>query len=275
MVVGLSFQIQICNHFFIMDNPINQAAELLWNSAETQKTVPPVREIISATDIDTAYQVQQVNVEKRLARGEQIVGKKIGLTSFAVQKQLGVDQPDYGMLFNTTQVDNGGSLPHAEMMQPKAEAEIAFVMKKDLSENITLESLVDAIDYAMASIELVGSRVENWDIRITDTIADNASASHFVLGDKQVKINDIDLVNCKMSMTQNGEIASEGSGKACMDNPLNAALWLAQVMAKNGTPLKAGELLLSGALGPMVPINKGDHFEANIEGLGSVSVTIN
>lgn len=258
-----------------MQNQIKRAAESLWNSAESKQTVSPVREFIGATDIDTAYQVQQINVDKRVQRGEKIVGKKIGLTSFAVQEQLGVDQPDYGMLFNTTEVSNGGSLAYNEMMQPKAEAEIAFVMKKDLNENITMDSLIDAIDYAMASIELVGSRVENWDIRITDTIADNASASHFVLGEKRLKINDLDLVGCKMTMTQNGEIASQGSGKACMDNPLNAALWLAQVMAKNGTPLKAGEILLSGALGPMVPINQGDHFEAEIEGLGKVSVTIN
>ncbi len=258
-----------------MQNQIEQAADSLWNSAESKQTVAPVRTFIGATDIDSAYKVQQINVEKRVQRGEKIVGKKIGLTSFAVQEQLGVDQPDYGMLFDSTEVANGGSLAFENMMQPKAEAEIAFVMKKDLSENITMDSLVDAIDYAMASIELVGSRVENWDIRITDTIADNASASHFVLGEKRLKINDLDLVNCAMSMTKNGEIASQGTGKACMDNPLNAALWLAQIMAKNGTPLKAGEVLLSGALGPMVPIEKGDHFEADIEGLGKVSVTIN
>lgn len=257
-----------------MENNIQKAADILWESANNKEVVPPVRTIITATDIDAAYQVQQVNIERRVARGEHIVGKKIGLTSFAVQEQLGVDQPDYGMLFNTTEVANGGTLAFEEMMQPKAEAEIAFMMKHDLDGEITMERLVDAIDYAVASIELVGSRVANWDIRITDTIADNASASHFVIGDNKQKINDIDLVNCTMTMTRNGEVASQGSGKACMDNPLNAALWLAQVMAKNGTPLKAGELLLSGALGPMVVIEKGDHFEASIDGLGAVSVTI-
>ena len=257
-----------------MKENIQKAADLLWDSANSKQTVPPVRSLITATDIDAAYAAQQINVERRVQAGERIVGKKIGLTSFAVQEQLGVDQPDYGMLFDTTQVENGGKLSFDSMMQPKAEAEIAFVMKKDLSENITMESLVDAIDYAQASLELVGSRVENWDIRITDTIADNASASHFVLGEKKLNINDLDLVNCTMSMTRNGEVASQGSGKACMDNPLNAALWLAEVMAANGTPLKAGEILLSGALGPMVVIEKGDRFEATIDGLGSVSVTI-
>jgi 2-keto-4-pentenoate hydratase len=172
------------------------------------------------------------------------------------------------------QIKNGGELSYADLMQPKAEAEIAFKIGKDLDGDVTISDLIDAIEYASASIEIVGSRVENWDIRITDTIADNASASHFVLGDNQVSIDKLDLPNCSMSMTKNGEIASEGIGSACMDNPLNAALWLAQVMAKNGTPLQTGDILLSGALGPMVPIDKGDIFEANIQDLGSVTIQI-
>ncbi len=253
---------------------LNEVASLLWKADQDKKSISPVREIIGATDIDAAYQIQKINVLKRVERGEKIVGKKIGLTSFAVQEQLGVDQPDYGMLFNTTQVNDGGTLAYSELLQPKAEAEIAFVMREDLDGDINMSDLIDAIDYAIASIEIVGSRVEKWDIRITDTIADNASASHFVLGSNKVSIDEFDLVNCKMSMTKNNEIASEGIGKACMDNPLNAALWLAQIMIKNGTPLKAGEILLSGALGPMVPIEKGDEFTAQIEGLGSVSVKI-
>ncbi len=255
-------------------NQIQKAAELLWQSSISKKVIPPVREILTATNIEDAYQVQQINVQKRIANGEITVGKKIGLTSFAVQEQLGVDQPDFGILFNTTEVADNGTLSYEELMQPKAEAEIAFVMAKDLDEYITLEKLVDAIDYACASIEIVGSRVENWNIRITDTIADNASASHFVMGKTQVKLDQIDLINCKMEMTKNGKVASTGVGKACMDNPLNAALWLAKVMAERGTPLKAGEILLSGALGTMVVIEKGDKFTAEIEGLGSVSLKI-
>ena len=257
-----------------MERNIKQAADRLWESAQTKTTVPPVRSFIGETDINAAYQVQQLNVNRKLLEGAKIVGKKIGLTSFVVQKQLGVDQPDYGMLFAATEVKQNEELNFSELMQPKAEAEIAFVMSKDLSGDITMNDLIDAVDYAVASIEIVGSRVDKWDIRITDTIADNASASHFILGDKQVKLADLDLVNCKMRLAKNGEVLSEGSGKACMDNPLNAALWLAQVMAKNGTPLKAGELLLSGALGPMVPIEKGDEFVAEIEGLGSVNLKI-
>ncbi len=258
-----------------MSDQILIAAEVLRNAQNFKTACNPVRDIIGATDIETAYQVQAVNVKHQLDAGEKVVGKKIGLTSFAVQKQLGVDQPDYGVLYESTQVQNKGSLISSELMQPKAEAEIAFIMKKDLTgKDITLDKLIDAIDYAVASIEIVGSRVENWNIKITDTIADNASASHFVLGETKKQLADLDLVNCTMTMTKNGEIVSEGTGKACMDNPLNAALWLAQVMAKNGQPLKAGEILLSGALGPMANISSGDVVEATIEGLGSVSLFI-
>ncbi|MBO6515408.1 MAG: fumarylacetoacetate hydrolase family protein [Bacteroidia bacterium] len=257
-----------------MSSNIDIAAEVLYNAEAYKTTCPPVREMIGDSDVETAYRVQLKNVARKVAAGETIVGKKIGLTSFAVQKQLGVDQPDYGVLYGSTQIKNGGSLNFGELMQPKAEAEIAFVMKKDLDGEITLDRLVDSIDYAVAAIEIVGSRVENWDIRITDTIADNASASHFVLGETKKTIDQLDLVNCSMEMTRNGEIASKGNGKACMDNPLNAALWLARVMAKQEQPLRKGEVLLSGALGPMVVIEQGDEFEATIDGLGSVTVKI-
>lgn len=256
-----------------MKPEIQKAADILWEAHNAKSTVPPVREIISADDIDAAYATQEINVKRRMANGENVVGKKIGLTSFAVMEQLGVDQPDYGVLFDTMEV-KGGKLAYSELVQPKAEAEIAFVMGEDLDGDFNITDLIEAIDYATVSIEIVGSRVADWNIRITDTIADNASASHYILGDSKVSLDDLDLVGCEMTLTKNGEAASKGSGKACMDNPLNAALWLAQIMAKQGNPLKKGEVLLSGALGPMVPIAQGDMFEATIEGLGSVKLEI-
>jgi 2-keto-4-pentenoate hydratase len=256
-----------------MNKKIEEVAQSLWEAHLAKSTLPPVRETIGADDIETAYAVQEINVKKRIALGEKMTGKKIGLTSFAVQEQLGVDQPDYGVLFNTMAVKNN-TLSFAELVQPKAEAEIAFVMAEDLDGDINISDLIDAIDYATVSIEIVGSRVANWDIRITDTIADNASASHYILGESMVSLDEIDLVSCKMTLTKNGEIASQGSGKACMDNPLNAALWLAQKMAQQGNPLRKGDVLLSGALGPMVPIVQGDKFEASIEGLGTVKLEI-
>jgi 2-keto-4-pentenoate hydratase len=255
------------------DSKITNAADLLYKSASTSQPIAPVRDLIGAQNIDMAYAVQEINVAKRMRGGDKVTGKKIGLTSFAVQEQLGVDQPDYGVLFNTMEVKNG-SLPFSELMQPKAETEIAFVMAEDLDGDINISDLIGAIDYAVVAIEIVGSRVADWNIKITDTIADNASASHYILGDQRKDIDDLNLVDCKMTLTKNDTIASEGTGAACMDNPLNAALWLAQKMAKQGNPLRKGEVLLSGALGPMVAIEQGDEFVASIEGLGSVSLKI-
>lgn len=256
-----------------MKPEIQKAADILWEAHNAKSTVPPVREILSADDIDAAYATQEVNVKRRIVKGEKIVGKKIGLTSFAVMEQLGVDQPDYGVLFDTMEVQNG-KLAYSELVQPKAEAEIAFMLGEDLDGEFNITDLIDAIDYATVSIEIVGSRVADWNIKITDTIADNASASHYILGESKIDLDDLDVVGCEMTLTKNGEVVSTGSGEACMDNPLNAALWLAQTMAEQGNPLRKGEILLSGALGPMVPIAEGDIFEATIEGLGSVKLEI-
>ena len=217
--------------------------------------------------------MQEINIAERINRGAKPVGSKVGLTSFAVQKQLGVDQPDFGVLLDDMVVEQGGTVDYNLLMQPKVEAEVAFVLKSDLpSVEISEAALVDAIDYAVASIEIVGSRVENWDIRITDTIADNASASHFVLGTQHVNLADLDLVGCEMKLWLNEEIVSEGKGEACMGSPINAALWLANTMVKRGKPLKAGDVILSGALGPMAPVKPGDKVRASIEGLGDVAV---
>lgn len=247
---------------------IKEAANRLWDASQSGDACAPVRELIDAQDVGSAYEVQWLNTQRRLDEGEKIIGSKIGLTSFAVQKQLGVDQPDYGILFDSMQIDH--ELDHSALMQPKAEAEIAFVLGKDLSVDPSEDELVDAIDHACAAIEIVGSRVKDWNIRIADTIADNASASHFVLGCRKVDLSEIDVVHCKMRMSKNGEEVSSGTGEACMGSPLTAALWLAKTMGAKGMPLKKGEIILSGALGPMAEFEKGDNFVAEIEGLGSV-----
>ncbi len=248
-------------------------AQILRESNEQKITCDPIRNIIGITDLAKAYEIQAINSKHRIAKGARVVGKKIGLTSTAVQKQLGVDQPDYGLLFDDMEVLNGGEISCKELMQPKVEAEIAFVLKKDLdSTSITVTEMLSAIDYAVASIEIVGSRIQDWNIKITDTIADNASASHFVIGHRPVRLENIDLINCKMRMYKNGEEVSEGSGSACLGSPINACIWLAKTMASHGAPLKAGEVILSGALGPMSSVEAGDNVKAVIEGLGEVSV---
>jgi len=257
----------------IATDKVQQLAKQLREAISTRTACPPLRDVIGVEDLKTAYAIQELNNNLLIEKGARVVGRKIGLTSKAVQKQLGVDQPDYGALLNTMEILNGDTISVSELMQPKAEAEIAFVLKSDLTEpNLTMAELISAIDYAVASIEIVGSRIENWNIKITDTVADNASASHFVIGHRPVKLENIDLVNCAMVMTKNGEKVSEGKGAACLGSPLNATLWLAKTMAALGTPLRAGELILSGALGPMAAVAAGDVFVAEFEGLGSVSV---
>lgn len=253
---------------------IQKAADLLWEAEELGRATDPIRDLIGPQNIEAAYQVQNINTQRKYAKGWQPVGIKIGLTSFAVQKQLGVDQPDYGMLYAQTHIPNGGVIQSTVLMQPKAEAEIAFILGSDISSELNMNELVECIAYAQCAIEVVGSRVKNWDITIADTIADNASASHFVLGEEKEPLADLNLVDCQMQLYKNGVLSSEGSGKACIDNPLNATLWLVNTMVANGTQLKKGDILLSGALGPMVPIEKGDKIKATIEGLGSVQLSI-
>lgn len=251
---------------------INKAAAALREAAQSGHFIAPLREQYPELDMAGAYAIQRVNTELQIAAGRRIVGCKIGLTSQAVQKQLGVDQPDFGMLFDDMGYDEALPIPMAHMHQPKIEAEVAFVLGRDLDmENPGLVDVIRAIDFALPALEIVGSRIENWNIRLVDTIADNASSSGYVLGGSPRKLSDLDLRNCAMQMTCNGEKVSAGFGRDCLGHPLNAVVWLARTMARNGAPLKAGHLVLSGALGPMAKVEANQVFEAEIEGLGKVT----
>ncbi|HHM21433.1 MAG TPA: 2-keto-4-pentenoate hydratase [Bacteroidetes bacterium] len=252
---------------------IEAAARRLREAAESGQPCSPVRDLIGETDMEAAYAVQEINRIWRLAEGARIVGSKIGLTSPSVQAQFGISQPDFGILWNDREVLNGGEISIREIMQPKAEAEIAFVLGKSLvGDGLTSVDVLSAVEYVLPAIELVGSRIKDWDIRISDTIADNASASHWVVGHRPVKLGQLDLINCNMVMKKNDTIASSGKGAACLGSPVNAVLWLARTMERMGQPLQAGDIVLSGALGPMVNVKEGDHFHAWISGLGEVSV---
>ncbi|MCL4168324.1 UNVERIFIED_CONTAM: hypothetical protein GTU68_065551 [Idotea baltica] len=220
-----------------------------------------------------AYDIQNINTEIRLNNGARMTGKKIGLTSPVVQKQLGVDQPDFGILFHDKEIMNGQSISMTELMQPKVEAEIAFVLKHDLTDkNLGSVDIINAIDYALPALEIVGSRIKDWNIKITDTVADNASASHYVLGHSPTRLIECDVVSCQMEMFKNNDAASSGNGSACLGSPINATIWLANKMVEMGNPLKAGEVIFTGALGPMVTVEAGDLITAYFEGIGSVSV---
>jgi 2-keto-4-pentenoate hydratase len=254
-----------------MTERIQQAAERLRRAGETAEPCAPIRDLIDSSDVASAYAVQEINTTHWLGQGRSLVGRKIGLTAVAVQKQLGVDQPDFGMLFEDMAVGENRLIPFASLLNPKVEGEISLVLKKPLTRTQhSIADIIDATDYAVASIEIVDSRIANWDIRLVDTVADNASSSHFVLGAIKKQLGDIDLVNCKMTMTRRGEQVSSGIGSACLGNPLNAAVWLADTMVKYGRPLEAGNVVMTGALGPMVAVIPGDVVEVEIEGLGSV-----
>lgn len=257
-------------------NNIQDIADQLYNAEINKTPIAPIRTAFEGErDIEAAYEIQKLVTQKKLDNDAKLIGKKIGLTSFAVQNQLGVDEPDFGILTEEMQIKNHGEIRFKNLMQPKAEAEWAFILKNDLDfDEITLDHIYNAIDYAVVAIEIVGSRVKNWDIKITDTIADNASASHFVLGSKKINLSKIDMENCQMQMFKNDDIVSEGNGKACMGNPLQAVLWLAQTMQKHSEPLKAGEIILSGALGPMTNITEGDKLKAIIDDFDTVEFKV-
>lgn len=256
-----------------MNQILATCAEQLYQSEQTQLSIAPIRKQLGASaTVDDAYAVQDINTQRALSNGRRLVGKKIGLTSFAVQKQLGVDSPDFGMLFDDMAYADGQTIPFSKLIQPKVEAEIALVLKSSLvKEQHTIEDIVAATDYAVAAIEVVDSRIENWKISLLDTVADNASSAAFVLGQKKVPLEALDLVYCQMKMTHQGEVVSQGQGKACLNNPLNAAVWLADEMVKRGRPLQAGDIVLTGALGPMVVVQAGESYQVNIDGLGSVT----
>ena len=250
---------------------VAQAAGRLREAQTSGKPCAPVRELLPADDIDAAYAVQQLNADAALAAGRRLSGRKIGLTAKAVQQQLGVDQPDYGALFADMERGDGDEIVAGAVLQPRAEAEIALILDRDVAqEQATLADLIRAIAYAVPAIEIVGSRIANWDIRIVDTIADNASSGLYVLGGPARRTDGLDLRACRMALTKNEQPASSGDGAACLGNPLHAALWLARRMAKSGTPLRAGDTIMTGALGPMVAVLPGDTIAAEISGVGSI-----
>lgn len=260
-----------------MDDALIHLADHLWQAATTRQPVPPLRETAAAlqvpTDAQHAYAVQRINRDRRVRGGDRLVGRKIGLTSRAVQQQLGVDSPDYGSLWARGAYGDGDEVPIDQFIQPKVEAEVALVIGHDLdAPDATVADLVRATDFALAALEIVDSRIAEWRIGLFDTIADNASAGAFVLGGDPVRLDRIALRDAPMVLTRNGEAASQGVGSACLGHPLNAAAWLARALAREGEPLRAGDILLTGALGPMVAAQRGDQFEARIGGLGAVAV---
>jgi 2-keto-4-pentenoate hydratase len=234
--------------------------------------VAPLRDGLEPADAAGAYAVQALNTRRWQDAGRRIVGRKVGLTAKAVQVQLGVDQPDFGVLFEDMAIADGGTLLTSQVLQPKAEAEIALVLTGDLDKaNPTIEDIEAAVGHAIAAIEIVDSRIADWKITFADTVADNGSSAFFVLGSDPKPLDGLDLYSCGMVLEVNGKIASLGAGAACLGHPLEAARWLATTLHAIGEPLRAGDVLMTGALGPMVALTPGDKVRAVIGGLGEVS----
>ncbi|ROO86329.1 2-keto-4-pentenoate hydratase [Actinocorallia herbida] len=250
---------------------VTAAAARLENAQETLSPCAPVRDLLGTTDLALAYAVQQRLAEHRLAQGAVVSGRKIGLTSPAVQKQLGVDQPDFGVLFADMDV-SGTEVDTANLLQPKVEAEVAFVLKADLDGEINgVEDVRPAVDYAVGALEIVASRVANWDITITDTIADNGSSALYVLGDKKLTLDEFEPIETVMELYDGEVLVSQGNGAACLGDPLEALVWLARTARDLGEPLRAGQVILSGALGPMVPVTPGTVVRAELSAFGTVT----
>ncbi|WP_234476080.1 2-keto-4-pentenoate hydratase [Streptomyces sp. MBT65] len=253
---------------------VAEAVLRLTSAARDRQPCAPVRDLLGATDIGLAYAVQQRIVADRIAAGARVVGRKIGLTSESVQRQVGVDRPDFGVLLADMDVTALPAVPSERLLQPRVEAEIAFVLAADLDDGeLDVERVRSAVAYAVAALEIVDSRVADWDIAITDTVADNASSGLFVLGGERVELKAFEPRDVTMRLYADGKLASEGDGTACLGDPLAALLWLARTAREFGDPLRAGQVVLSGALGPLVPTPPGVTVRAEMSGLGTVTAT--
>ena len=252
---------------------IEDAADRLEQAARSGVACPP---LTGLRDVGAAYRVQQCLTERRLAAGARIVGRKIGLTNPAVQRQIGVDRPDFGVLFDDMRYDDGAEIPIGRLLQPRAEAEVAFLLARDI-EDASDAVVRGAVALAFPALEIVDSRIADWKIAITDTVADNASSGVFVIGATGTPLDSFEPRDVTMTMRRAAADGdgltgvSTGTGRDCLGDPLHALAWLAATAIEFGAPLRAGDIVLSGALGPMVAVSPGDVFEAEIAPLGTIS----
>ncbi|HLI27526.1 MAG TPA: fumarylacetoacetate hydrolase family protein [Chloroflexota bacterium] len=252
---------------------IEQLADELLEAERTRVAIAPLTERYPGLDVRDAYAIQLAIVARKTAAGARVVGKKIGLTSRAMQRQLAVDQPDYGHLFDTMMVIEGGDVPVATLLQPRVEPEIAFVLKADLpGPGVTREQVLAATAYVTPAIEIIDSRVRNWQIKLGDTVADNGSSARVVLGSVITPVDAVDLRLVGCVLEKNGEVISTGAGAAVLGDPALSVAWLANTLASFGIPLQAGEIILPGSLTRSEPVRAGDVVRATYDRLGSVSV---
>ncbi|MCG7991569.1 MAG: 2-oxopent-4-enoate hydratase [Candidatus Thiodiazotropha lotti] len=253
---------------------INELGDELYQALSQRQMIDPLTEREPQITIEDAYHVSLRMVNRRVENGESIIGKKIGVTSQAVQNMLNVHQPDFGYLTDRMVFGNGDEMPISEqLIQPRAEGEIAFMLKRDLiGPGVSNADVLRATEAVIPCFEIVDSRIRDWKIKIQDTVADNASCGLFVLGDKAVDPRKVDLATAGMVVEKNGELLSTGAGAAALGSPVNCVTWLANTLGSFGIPLKAGEVILSGSLVPLEPVVAGDFMRVEIGGIGSASV---
>ncbi|MES9813150.1 MAG: 2-oxopent-4-enoate hydratase [Candidatus Thiodiazotropha sp.] len=253
---------------------IHELGDELFDALSQRRMIDPLTERETEITIEDAYHVSLRMVNRRVENGESIIGKKIGVTSKAVQNMLNVHQPDFGYLTDRMVYGNGDEMPISEkLIQPRAEGEIAFMLKRDLiGPGVSNADVLRATEAVIPCFEIVDSRIRDWRIKIQDTVADNASCGLFVLGDKAVDPRKVDLATAGMVVEKNGELLSTGAGAAALGSPVNCVAWLANTLGSFGIPLKAGEVILSGSLVPLEPVVAGDFMRVEIGGIGSASV---
>jgi 2-oxopent-4-enoate/cis-2-oxohex-4-enoate hydratase len=246
----------------------------LYAALRARRTVAPITERFPDVTIDDAYAISRRMLDRRLSDGERIVGKKIGVTSEAVQRMLDVHQPDFGFLTDAMMFANGAAIQVSQLIQPRAEGEIAFILGRDLAgPGITEGDVIAATRSVVPCFEIVDSRIRDWKIRIQDTVADNASSGVFVLGNDEADPRSLDLRECHIALEKNGAPLSEGVGGAALGSPAYSVAWLANTLARFGIALKAGEVVLSGSLVPLEPVRAGDRMSLVLERIGGASVS--
>ncbi|NLU65621.1 2-keto-4-pentenoate hydratase [Rhodococcus sp. HNM0563] len=251
---------------------IDESVRRLVAASATGIPCNPVREHLGSVNLEAAYLVQCEVNRQRIQRGGRTVGRKIGLTSASVQRQLGVSQPDFGTLFADMWYDTGDAIATARLLQPRVEAEVAFVLGADLVDGpMDLDQIRGSIESVTAALEVCDCRIIDWDISFSDTVADNAAAGLFVLGQTRRTLREVEPRSVTMSMMIDGQEVATGTGRDCMRDPLNAVVWLARTARTLGDPLRSGEVILSGALGPMADVQPGTRVTCYVSGLGSVS----
>jgi 2-oxopent-4-enoate/cis-2-oxohex-4-enoate hydratase len=258
----------------IDQSEVNRYGDELYDALVNCQTIPNLRDRVPNITVQDAYAIQGRLIERRIAAGEEVVGKKIGLTSAVVQQMLGVFEPDFGQLLSGMVYPNGATIALDTLIQPKYEGEIGFVLKSDLvGPGVTAIDVLRATEYVVPCFEIVDSRIANWDIKIFDTVADNASCGVFVLGDDPRDPREVDLALTGMLIEADGEMTATGAGAAVQGSPLNSVAWLANTLGRLGMPFRKGEVILSGSLAAMFPITGPTTLKASFGDLGSCSVT--